>query len=62
MTIHVFKSYQSGCFSSQNYHPKERSHVVVMCSMKKANQNKFNTIVRQSAIHVVDMILLGVSS
>jgi len=24
--------------------------------MKKANQNKFNTIVRQSAIHVVGMI------
>jgi hypothetical protein len=29
---------------------------VVMCSMKKANQNKFNTIVRQSAIYVVGMI------
>ena len=30
--------------------------VVVMCSMKKANRNKFNTIVRQCAIHVVGMI------
>jgi hypothetical protein len=29
---------------------------VVICSMKKVNQNKFNTIVRQSVIHVVGMI------
>jgi len=32
------------------------SHVVVICSMKKANQNKLNTIVRQFVIHVVCMI------
>jgi len=32
------------------------SHVVVICSMKKANRNKLNTIVRQCVIHVVCMI------
>jgi hypothetical protein len=30
---------------------------MVMCSMKKVNRNKVNTIVRQCAIHVVGMIL-----
>jgi hypothetical protein len=28
----------------------------VICSMKKANRNKLNTIVRQCVIHVVCMI------
>ena len=43
------RTHASGCFSSQDYHPtdiKKGSHAVVMCSMKKkANRNKFHTIV-----------------
>ena len=35
---------------------KEGSHEVVMCSVKKTNRIKFNTIVRQRAIHAVGMI------
>jgi hypothetical protein len=33
-----------------------KASCMIMCSMKKANRNKFNTIVRQCAIHVVGMI------